>query len=51
MGRCQICASRQNCTKILLHRDAWLKLDKEKKRADKIRKEVNTSNKIFFCIV
>ena len=30
MGRCQICASGQNCTKILLHRDALLELGKDK---------------------
>ena len=37
--------SGQNCTKILLHRDAWLELDKEKKRVEKISKKNNTGFK------
>ena len=53
MGRCQISASRQNCrkgqncTKVLLHRDACLKLDKEKKRVNKLRKGEKTKENLL----
>ena len=31
--------------------NAWLQIDKEKKRANKFKKGENTSDRIFFCIV